>query len=58
MIPLATLCDEYIDRLKLSEQKKPFEHVVPPPQEGSEQLRFQYLAECYCLSSGVLGCFI
>ena len=38
MIPLTTLCDEYIDRRKLSEQKKPFEYIVPPRQEGSEQL--------------------
>ena len=31
MIPLTVLCDEYIDRPKLSEQKKPFEYIVPPP---------------------------
>ena len=30
MIPLTTLNDEYIDRPKLSEQKKPFEYIVPP----------------------------
>ena len=37
MIPLTFLYDEYIDRPKLSEQKKPFEYIVPPPQVGSEQ---------------------
>ena len=41
MIPLTTLYDYYIDRPKLSEQKKPIEHIVPlpppQPQEGSEQ---------------------
>ena len=32
MIPLTFLCDEYIDRPKLTEQKKnPFEYIVPPP---------------------------
>ena len=30
MIPLTTLYDEYIDRPKLSEQKNPFEYIVPP----------------------------
>ena len=38
MIPVSTLYDEYIDRPKLTEQKKPSEYIVPPPpQEGSEQ---------------------
>ena len=31
MIPLTFLCDEYIDRPKLTEQKNPFEYIVPPP---------------------------
>ena len=31
MIPVPTLYDEYIDRPKLTEQKNPFEYVVPPP---------------------------
>ena len=31
MIPLTFLYDEYIDRPKLTEQKKPFEYIVPPP---------------------------
>ena len=34
MIPVSTLYDEYIDRRKLTEQKNPFEYIVPPPQEG------------------------
>ena len=31
MIPVSTLYDEYIDRPKLTEQKKPSEYIVPPP---------------------------
>ena len=32
MIPVSTLYDEYIDRPKLTEQKKtPAEYIVPPP---------------------------
>ena len=30
MIPLTILYDDYIDRPKLSEQKNPFEYIVPP----------------------------
>ena len=30
MIPPTTLYDEYIDRPKLTEQKKPFKYIVPP----------------------------
>ena len=30
MIPLTILYDEYIDRPKLTEQKKPVEYIVPP----------------------------
>ena len=43
MIPLTFLCDEYIDRPKLTEQKKPIwvfsssPPPPPPPQVGSEQ---------------------
>ena len=34
MIPLTFLYDEYIDRPKLTEQKKnPFEYIVPPPHK-------------------------
>ena len=38
MIPLTFLYDEYIDRPKLTEEKNPFEYIVPPPTSGSEQL--------------------
>ena len=34
MILLIFLYDEYIDRPKLSEQKNPFEYIVPPPTSG------------------------
>ena len=34
MIPLTFLCDEYIDRPKFSEQKNPFEYIVPTPKSG------------------------
>ena len=34
MMLLTFLCDEYIDLSKLSEQKIPFEYIVPPPTSG------------------------
>ena len=34
MIPLTFLYDEYIDRPKLTGQKKPFEYIVPSPTSG------------------------
>ena len=34
MIPPTSLYDEYIDRPKLTEQKNPFDYIVPPPQVG------------------------
>ena len=34
MIPVSTLYDEYIDRLKLSEQKNLFKYIVPAPSRG------------------------
>ena len=37
MIPVSTLYDEYIERRKFTEQKKPVEYIVPPPSRGSEQ---------------------
>ena len=37
MIPVSTLYDEYIERRKFTEQKNPFEYIVPPPSRGSEQ---------------------
>ena len=36
-MPTRFLYDEYIDRPKLSEQKNPFEYIIPPSQVGSEQ---------------------
>ena len=34
MIPVSTLYDEYIDQPKLTEQKNPFEYIVPSPSRG------------------------
>ena len=34
MIPLTFLYDEYIDRPKLTEQKNPFEYIVPSLTSG------------------------
>ena len=31
MILVSFPCDEYIDQPKLTEQKNPFEYIVPPP---------------------------
>ena len=39
MIPLTFLYGEYIDRPKLSEQKNPFEYIVPPPTSGVRTTR-------------------
>ena len=36
MIPLTFFYNEYIARPKLSEQKNPFEYIVPPPTRGVE----------------------
>ena len=36
LIPLTNLNDKYIDRPKLTAQKKTGDHVVPYPQVGSE----------------------
>ena len=43
MIPLTFFYNEYIDRPKLTEQKNPFEYIVPPPppQVGSEQKKIE-----------------
>ena len=38
MTPLTYLYDEYIDQPKLSEQKNPFEYIVPPPTSGVETI--------------------
>ena len=34
MIPRTFLYDEYIGRPKFTEQKNPFEYIVPPPTSG------------------------
>ena len=41
MIPVSTLYDEYIDRPKLTEQKNPFEYIVPPPSRGVRNNKFK-----------------
>ena len=54
MIPLTTLYDEYIDRPKLTEQKKPLEYIVPPSplkwgrnnKRNDNVLRMSYLPKC------------
>ena len=38
MILVSTLYDVYIDRPKLTEQKKPVEYIVPPPSRGVETM--------------------
>ena len=40
MIPLIFLYDENIDRPKLSEQKNPFEYIVPPHKWGRTVSKF------------------
>ena len=37
MILLTTLCDEYIDQLKLSEQKKTVEYIISPTKRGRKK---------------------
>ena len=44
MIPLSPLYDEYIDRSKLSEQKNPFEYILPSPSKGVETMKTWVLA--------------
>ena len=43
MIALTFLYDEYIDRPQLSEQKNPFEYIVPPPTSGVETIKRQLI---------------
>ena len=50
MIPLTFLYNEYIDRPKLSEQKKPFEYIVPPRTSGLVTIRF--FQSRYCTGLG------
>ena len=35
MIPVSSLYDEYIDRPKSSEHRKPLDYIVPPPSRGA-----------------------
>ena len=37
MIYLSTLYDDYMDWAELTEEKRQFEYVVPPPLCGSDQ---------------------
>ena len=38
MMPITTLYDEYVDRPKLTEQKTPVYHLIPPPPKcGGQQ---------------------
>ena len=53
MIPLTFLCDENIDRPKLSEQKNPFEYIVLPPTSGVETKKLRIAAK-QCELSGFL----
>ena len=45
MIPLITLCGEYVDLRKLTEQKKSFEYVVPPPTKVVRNNKGHQLSE-------------
>ena len=45
MIPLTTLLDDYIDQPKLTEQKNPFEYIVPPPTSGVGTITKYFSAE-------------
>ena len=40
MMLLTILHDEYIDRPKLTEQKNPFQYIVPPPTSGVGTIKF------------------
>ena len=51
MMPVSTLYDEYIDRPKLTEQKNPFEYIVPPPSRGAGKNMILY--DCSEISSVV-----
>ena len=45
LIPVTFLCDEYIDRPKLTAQKKtPFEYIVPPPHKWGRNNYVDYFA--------------
>ena len=54
MIPLTTLYDDYIDRPKLSEQKKnPFDYIVPPPLKWVGTI---FLKKLYILTIAKMDC--
>ena len=42
MIALTILCDEYIDRRKLTEQKNPFDYIVPLPARWVGTIRCSF----------------
>ena len=46
MIPVSFLYDEYIDRRKLTEQKNPFEYIVPPPSRGVGTFMYKTFVLC------------
>ena len=46
MIPRTFLYDEYIGRPKFTEQKKPFEYIVPPPTSGVGTKMFEFCNLC------------
>ena len=52
MIPVSTLYDEYIDRPKLTEQKNPFEYIVPSPLKRgrNNQKSIDSKLECFFYS--------
>ena len=59
MIPLTFLYDEYIDRPKLTEQKNPFEYIVPSRTSGVGTINMQTLGSkqfknCIALSTNLL----
>ena len=63
MIPLTFLYDEYIDRLKFTEQKKnPFEYIVPSPTSGVGTMIFfvlVFICVCVCVRlCGLLSVYV
>ena len=42
MMRLITLYDQYIDQRKLTEQKKPVDHIVPPQLKGVGTINFNH----------------
>ena len=47
MILVSTLYDEYIDRPKLTEQKKPFEYIAPSPSRGARTIKVNVYGPFY-----------